>query len=755
MRNQIGVVLNAVFASLGDRVTFPAFTDGWDVDYSTPSSGKFPERTAMNDLFAKVTACCVDLNRYGSAMPWDTNITYEQFAIVTSLVDGKLYVASSQNTGLEPSANPGEWSLLIIDVSALDLKVDLDGGNIDPISKDALRTALDLEQVDDTADVNKPISIDQQAALDTKASKIQTNNVAKQVGLAHSVQFLEGGSDGRSLFNRITPDLVCEVCDVSVPKTDKTVNQFDLVPIPPIVYPVIIEETINTLDADNTNIYLFGITTEPLGTYSSMVRMGTTGNLQIERTSPATGLDASGYSLKAGYDDGEDHHMVLVLESESQARLYVDGGLVVSSNAVTVESQATHLITGALLSTIGNVTRPSIMSFYGRKVTMGDEGIALVGMFAGQSNCGGLPSGVGSLPVSIQTNQIHTRWIRASNDYFNEPLGIISSTAWGQEITAFNQIFNETGKKFNVLKSYKGGTSLARHWQQGQQEYVRFVGAYNQQRSDILATGKTPQYDVFWWDQGEEDSNDLAEAEAYYDNFLQMISDFATDLIGFPSDIPIIIRRLWSSRDRDYHPYVDKVIDAQNRLALLPNIYIYDLDDQPTQDGSHFDSDALQLGGIRFAKTYLEIYPELNYSMYLPSEEGSGLSFDVMGGGYHGSSGSTSWVKSDSAPSWSHSRGFRITLIGTPPYIPALADGSAAADTNPITNQPGKVHNNFDGKIIQTNDALLHIPEWSANGLSFDKKSFDELLELDGTSYTTSLTDANGLIESTFTFGEI
>lgn len=141
-RNSLGVALDEVFAEVGDRVEFPAFTTGWDSDYSTPSSGKFPERTAFNDLFAKLTACCDDLNKYGGALPWDTNIVYEQYALVTSAVDGGIYIATVSNTGKEPSANPTEWT----DTDAvLALKVDLDGGNIDASAKASLNTALGLD----------------------------------------------------------------------------------------------------------------------------------------------------------------------------------------------------------------------------------------------------------------------------------------------------------------------------------------------------------------------------------------------------------------------------------------------------------------------------------------------------------------------------------------------------------------------------------------------------------------------------------
>lgn len=42
---------------------------------------------------------------------WDNAASYAQNDVVTSLVDGHVYVASAANTNLEPSANPSSWGL--------------------------------------------------------------------------------------------------------------------------------------------------------------------------------------------------------------------------------------------------------------------------------------------------------------------------------------------------------------------------------------------------------------------------------------------------------------------------------------------------------------------------------------------------------------------------------------------------------------------------------------------------------------------
>jgi len=113
-RNGIGI-FDEVWAAIGDRTEFVAFTTGWDSDYSNPSSGKYPERIAFNDLFGKLTAMGVDLNKYG-ILPWDSSIEYQIGAYV---VEGStLYRALTITQGHTPSVTPAVWEL--VDAVALD-----------------------------------------------------------------------------------------------------------------------------------------------------------------------------------------------------------------------------------------------------------------------------------------------------------------------------------------------------------------------------------------------------------------------------------------------------------------------------------------------------------------------------------------------------------------------------------------------------------------------------------------------------------
>jgi len=79
-RNSIGIKTD-VFAADGQREILPTFaTQGYGSEYT---SGVFPDRRHMNDVLARVTATCADVNKFGAALPWDSGITYSVGAIVT------------------------------------------------------------------------------------------------------------------------------------------------------------------------------------------------------------------------------------------------------------------------------------------------------------------------------------------------------------------------------------------------------------------------------------------------------------------------------------------------------------------------------------------------------------------------------------------------------------------------------------------------------------------------------------------------
>lgn len=93
-----------------------------------------------------------------------------------------------------------------------------------------------------------------------------------------------------------------------------------------------------------------------------------------------------------------------------------------------------------------------------------------------------------------------------------------------------------------------------------------------------------------------------------------------------------------------------------------------------------------------------------------------GVEADLIGG--------VTWTTADGIPDYLTNHGFYAEVQQTPPYIPALSDGSAAADGNPITNPPASM-NGSGSKYLMTDATLLGAPSfWSANGITFDKKPY-------------------------------
>lgn len=103
-RNTIGIFAE-VWASSGDRSVIGDFEEGFGFVYQVDTA---PDRRHMNDVLAKATAVCVDINKYGGSLPWSTSIVYEAGARVVGS-DGKLYRATIQNSAKDPVSNPTEW----------------------------------------------------------------------------------------------------------------------------------------------------------------------------------------------------------------------------------------------------------------------------------------------------------------------------------------------------------------------------------------------------------------------------------------------------------------------------------------------------------------------------------------------------------------------------------------------------------------------------------------------------------------------
>jgi len=92
------------WATSGDTSDPPFSRDtGWPLSYSQ-AGGSAPARATFNKLFLELSALALDVNKFGSAMPWDTNIAYEIYAMVTGS-DGAIYKSMiTANSANDPTA---------------------------------------------------------------------------------------------------------------------------------------------------------------------------------------------------------------------------------------------------------------------------------------------------------------------------------------------------------------------------------------------------------------------------------------------------------------------------------------------------------------------------------------------------------------------------------------------------------------------------------------------------------------------------
>jgi len=111
-RNPLGI-FKKIFAKNGDKTEFYEFEEGWNPDYSDPTTDKRPQRVVMNDLFAKLFALGVDVNSYGGGLPWNQNIEYKTDATVTE--NGMLYLALRDNLNKPPSVSNLDWGMIALE----------------------------------------------------------------------------------------------------------------------------------------------------------------------------------------------------------------------------------------------------------------------------------------------------------------------------------------------------------------------------------------------------------------------------------------------------------------------------------------------------------------------------------------------------------------------------------------------------------------------------------------------------------------
>ena len=86
-------------------------TVGWDIRYQQEGTGKFPERTVINQKLCEIQSGLRE--RYLAGIPpWDADLNYPQHAFVS--VDGRPYVARvatgpDKNNPTDPATDNDVW----------------------------------------------------------------------------------------------------------------------------------------------------------------------------------------------------------------------------------------------------------------------------------------------------------------------------------------------------------------------------------------------------------------------------------------------------------------------------------------------------------------------------------------------------------------------------------------------------------------------------------------------------------------------
>ena len=217
---------------------------------------------------------------------------------------------------------------------------------------------------------------------------------------------------------------------------------------------------------------------------------------------------------------------------------------------------------------------PSGQAIYGGRKPV----IANVFIESGQSNCQGVanvadtPIPVGQLVGGVKT------WRRSLNgDMYSgtgQWLDLQYATNQYEGRGQFGSVLKfamnlrdnleDANNDIYIIKADGNGKPIA-GWVSGLEKTAMYGGHITPALTDLLAN---PAYDEvrihgFFWDQGEGDSDTLAEANAYQANITTVISELRTAL-NIPN-LPVILRRTESTHAN--HVYVGVVAAAQEAFV--------------------------------------------------------------------------------------------------------------------------------------------------------------------------------------------
>ncbi|MDQ8193510.1 sialate O-acetylesterase [Coraliomargarita sp. SDUM461004] len=186
------------------------------------------------------------------------------------------------------------------------------------------------------------------------------------------------------------------------------------------------------------------------------------------------------------------------------------------------------------------------------------------------------------------------------NNYFGPEIGI------GRELRRKNYTPA-------IIKISKGGTSLANDW--NPQKKGECWQTWTQEASKALQALSAQGYQIrlrgFFWMQGESDANIKGRAAKYKNNFQAFITSVTQFLTteGYQTDQMHFVTALIRSDRKEA-----KTIRAAQKETMdtMPNGDWFDTDDLTTIDGTHYDSESLQIIGARFADTFIKLSEQVH-----------------------------------------------------------------------------------------------------------------------------------------------
>lgn len=219
---------------------------------------------------------------------------------------------------------------------------------------------------------------------------------------------------------------------------------------------------------------------------------------------------------------------------------------------------------------------------------------------AGRGDFGEVPEIVNSKCFMLRNG----RWIPMSEPinpdrqifgYFHSGVGLSASFA-----DEYAKYFNQ---KVGLIPCADGGTAM-KEWQPGELLYDNAV-------AQAKLAQRTSEIAGILWHQGENDSKNIEDVQAYRKRFMNMLSALLRDL-ELPEDIPVILGELgefvgsYNNGVLKYYKEINGIL--KNLSEELPRGGFARAEGLACKnDGIHFDSRSYRELGIRYFQEYLRV----------------------------------------------------------------------------------------------------------------------------------------------------